>query len=156
MLEYVAAANAAYGIIRKAISNGRELHDCAKSIAKFTHAYDDLQKTHNTKKNSVFTKFMGKQDDDLESFMHLESLKAKQEELKQLMIYCGRPGLHADWVRYQAEARRKRIEAAKQREKELQELKENFLMVLLWLMIVSVVCAVSYFVYLAMQNRGTI
>ena len=53
---------------------------------------DDLKKAHNQKKNSIWTTFLGKEDDDLETFMHLEQLKQKEDELKQLMIYCGRPG----------------------------------------------------------------
>ena len=47
--------------------------------------------------------------------------KQKEEELKQFMIYCGRPGLWGDWVRFQVEARKRRqqeaIDAEKAREK---------------------------------------
>ena len=52
--------------------------------------------------------------------MALEKIKEQEKELKQLMIYAGRPGLWEDWQRYQAEARKSRRYAekmaAKQRE----------------------------------------
>ena len=45
--------------------------------------------------------------------MALEELKQKEEELKQIMIYAGRPGLWADWQKFQAEARKSRRYAEK-------------------------------------------
>ena len=53
MLEYVAAANAAYSVIRKAVENGRELTSVGKQIAAFTHATDDLAK-HAHKRKTVY------------------------------------------------------------------------------------------------------
>ena len=38
--------------------------------------------------------------------MALEELRNKEEELKQIMIYVGRPGLWADWQKFQAQARK--------------------------------------------------
>lgn len=154
MLEYVAAANAAYSVLRKAISNGKELHDCAKSIAKFTHAHDDLKKAHNKKKSSIWTNFLGKEDDDLETFMHLEQLKAKEEELKQLMIYCGRPGLHGDWVRYQVEARKRRQKEEMERKKKIEEMKENALIAVAWLGGVLVLGFITLLIVWGLVKRG--
>jgi cobalamin biosynthesis Mg chelatase CobN len=49
--------------------------------------------------------------------MALEELKQKENELKQMMIYLGRPGLHSDYVRFCVEARKRRQEAAKEKER---------------------------------------
>lgn len=117
MLEYVAAANAAYAVIRKAVENGRELTSVGKQIATFTHATDDLSKHAHKKKNSIWSSFTGKDESDLEEFMALEELKQKENELKQMMIYLGRPGLHSDYVRFCVEARKRRQEAAKEKER---------------------------------------
>ena len=100
MLEYVAAANAAYSVIKQFVNNGRELSDCASHIAKFVDSKDAVAAAHNKRKNSIWSTFTGKEENDLETFMHLESLRQKEEELKQLMIYLGRPGLHQDYVRF--------------------------------------------------------
>ena len=40
--------------------------------------------------------------------MALESIRQKEQQLKQIMIYTGRPGLWQDWQRVQAEARKER------------------------------------------------
>ena len=56
--------------------------------------------------------------------MALEAIRQKEEELKQFMIYCGRPGLWQDWQRHQAEARKERRvqeELAKRRRAEIAE-----------------------------------
>ena len=43
--------------------------------------------------------------------MALEKIKEQEEQLKQIMIYAGRPGLWHDWQRFQAKARVARREA---------------------------------------------
>ena len=126
MLEYVAAANAAYAVIRKAVENGRELTSVGKQIAAFTHATDDLSKHAHKKNNSIWSAFTGKDESDLEEFMALEELKQKENELKQMMIYLGRPGLHSDYVRFCVEARKKRQEAAKEKERRWAAFVEGF------------------------------
>jgi hypothetical protein len=40
--------------------------------------------------------------------MALEAIRQKELQLKQIMIYTGRPGLWQDWQRFQAEARKER------------------------------------------------
>lgn len=126
MLEYVAAANAAYAVIRKAVENGRELTSVGKQIAAFTHATDDLSKHANKRKNSIWSNFTCKDESDLEEFMALEELKEKENELKQMMIYLGRPGLHSDYVRFCVEARKRRQEDAKEKERRWAAFVEKF------------------------------
>jgi hypothetical protein len=54
--------------------------------------------------------------------MALEKIKEQEKELKQLMIYAGRPGLWEDWQRFQAEARKSRRYAEKMAEKRREEM----------------------------------
>ena len=61
---------------------------------------------------------------DLEEFMALEEIKQKEEELKQIMIYVGRPGLWADWQKFQAEARKSRRHAERMAKKRREEILE--------------------------------
>ena len=56
--------------------------------------------------------------------MALEALKAKEDELKQYMIYCARPGLWSDWIKFQAQARVKRQKEAEERKKRIAEIIE--------------------------------
>ncbi len=117
MLAELAAANAAYGIIKGFISNGKELSGCAKQISDFVFAKEQIEKKASKQK----TKGGG---GDLDEFMALEQIREKEEELKKMMIYLGRPGLWQDWQRFQAEARKSRRYAEKMEQKRKEELME--------------------------------
>jgi len=78
MLEALALANGAYAIIKKTIENGRELSSAGSAIAKFVSAEDQLQQDLHKRKNSMWTNFLGKQDNDLEEFMALEEIRRKR------------------------------------------------------------------------------
>tara|TARA_R100001594_G_scaffold132997_1_gene173472 strand:+ start:638 stop:1081 length:444 start_codon:yes stop_codon:yes gene_type:complete len=118
MLAELAAANAAFGIIKNFVSNGKELGGCVKQISDFVFAKEQIEK--NLKKK----KYKGVGGGDLEEFMALEQIKEKEEELKKIMIYLGRPGLWQDWQAFQAEARKSRRYQEKMAEKRRQELIE--------------------------------
>ena len=118
MLAELAAANAAFGVIKSFISNGKDLASCGKQISDFVFAKEQIEKKASKKK----AKGLG--GADLEEFMALEQIREKEEELKKIMIYLGRPGLWQDWQRFQAEARKSRRYAEKMAEKSRQELIE--------------------------------
>jgi FMN-dependent NADH-azoreductase len=63
----------------------------------------------------------------MEEFLALEQIKEKEEELKQFMIYAGRPGLWSDWIKFQAKARKERQEKEKQRKENRKQLFEIIL-----------------------------
>jgi len=113
MLAELAAANAAFAVIKNAVSNGRELSQYAGKIGEIVGAKEALQKKVNKKKATH-------QSTDFEEFMALERVKEQEDELKQIMIYCGRPGLWNDWVRFQVEARKARREAEEASKKKIQ------------------------------------
>jgi len=114
MLAELAAANAAFSVIKTAIQNGKEIADAGSAIAQFVGAKEKLQKKASKKGNGS----------DLEEFMALEKIREQEEQLKQFMIYCGRPGLWHDWQKFQAQARKERRvqeELAKRRRAEIME-----------------------------------
>ena len=101
MLAELAACNAAFGVIKTAISNGKEIADVASSIASFVGAKEKLEKKAD-KHGSGST---------LEAFLALEKIKEQEKALKEIMIYAGRPGLWSDWQKFQAKERVRRREA---------------------------------------------
>ena len=115
MLAELAAANAAFSVIKSFVSNGKELSGCAKQISDFVFAKEQIEKKANNKKGA---------SGDLEEFMALEQIKEKEDELKKIMIYLGRPGLWQDWQEFQAEARKSRRYQEKMRAKRQAELME--------------------------------
>ena len=106
MLAELAAINSAFAVIKTTIANGKELASAGQAIADFAFAKEDLQAKATRKRNSTF-------GNDLQEFMALEQAKQKEAELKSIMYLYGRYGLWEDWVRFQAEARKKRQEQIK-------------------------------------------
>ena len=102
MLAELAAANAAFSIIKQTVQNGRELQDASGAILKYVGAREELSRRAKKKKKP------GVQSSDLEEFMALEKLKQQETQLKEIMIWPGRPGLWQDWQRFQAQARKSR------------------------------------------------
>jgi len=125
MLAEIAMANAAFGVIKSAIANGRELAQCGKSISDFLSAEDSLKDKTEVDKKSVFNKIMGKDTNDFESFLALDQIKEQRRQLESHMRLYGRPGLYDSWVEYQGQVRKARKEAERQRLKEREELIEG-------------------------------
>lgn len=101
MLAELAAANAAFAVIKQAVQNGKEIAAAGNAVAEFVGAKEKLQAKAQKKGGGS----------DLEEFMALEQLRSREEELKTIMIYAGRPGLWHDWQKFQAKARVARREA---------------------------------------------
>ena len=101
MLAELAAANAAFAVIKTAVQNGKDIAAAGSAIANFVGAKEDLQRKASKKGNGS----------DLEEFMALEQIREQEEQLKQIMISAGPPGLWGDWQRFQAKARTARREA---------------------------------------------
>lgn len=111
MLAELAAANAAFAVIKTAIKNSGEIVNAGESLFKYFDAKDSLQKKSNKKGNRS----------DLQEFMALETLRQQEERLREEMIYAGRPGLWQDWLQFQAKAARARKE--KEREEQRKRLR---------------------------------
>ena len=105
MLAELAAANAAFAIIKTTISNGRELASCGKALGTFISCKEDLMREGNKKRAR------GVGGNDLEEFMALEQIREKEKQLKELMILSGRPGLWRDYERFCEEAKDGRAKA---------------------------------------------
>lgn len=100
MLVELAAANAAYAVIKECISNGREIFEAGQHVVDFfnsTHSLEQKVKAAPEHRRS-----------DLEEFFALEELKQRQKELRDLMLIAGRPGLLEDWDKFRVQARQQR------------------------------------------------
>ena len=108
MLAEIAAANAAFAVIKGALANGKELHQLGSRVFDYFDNKAKIQESA-TKKGG---------GSDLEEFMALERLKQQEEELRERMVYAGRPGMWDDWTKFQAQAARKRREEAEAAKRE--------------------------------------
>lgn len=104
MLLELAAANAAFSVIKQALANGKELSALGGRVFDY---FDNKAKIQEkaTRKSAG-----GAERSDMEEFMALEQLKAQEEHLRESMVYAGRAGMWDDWVKFQAQAARRRRE----------------------------------------------
>ena len=147
MLAELAVANAAFGVIKTAIGNGRDLAAVGKQIGDWIGAEEKLKSQADQDKNSVFNKFMGKETNDFESFLALDKIKEQRRELESHMRLYGRPGLFDDGILYQVEARKSRRAAAKKRQPDAEEMRENILVFGGLLTLVLSIVGVFYYFY---------
>ena len=156
MLEALALANGAYAIIKQTIENGREISSAGSAIAKFVGAEDQLQQDLHKRKNSMWTNFLGKQDNDLEEFMALEEIRRKKEMLREFMQLYGRPNLYTDYLTFCSESRKARREAEAKRIKQRQEFKDPVLKIILFIMITALCAGVVTVLAIIAKKKGII
>jgi len=141
MLAELAAANAAFAVIKTAVQNGREIASAGKAIANFVGAKEELQRRATRKGGGS----------DLEEFMALEELREKEKQLKEIMIYAGRPGLWNDWQRFQAKARVARREAEQER---IRKRKHHFEVAIITFLLIVFACILASAVLLVLHFQG--
>lgn len=121
ILETIAAANAAYSVIKTCIANGKETADLMSNVGKFLTAEDELKQAVQKKKNSPITAITGGSEGDWEEFQQLEKLKEQRKELESYIRLYGKPGQWDRWISWQAEARKQRQEAKRLAMKQQEE-----------------------------------
>ena len=141
MLAELAAANAAFQVIKSAVQNGKEIASAGKAVANFVGAKEQLQRKAQKKGGGS----------DLEEFMALEQIREQEDQLKQIMIYAGRPGSWGDWQRFQAKARIARREAE---EAAIRKRKKIFEITVITLFFVLGLTIFGAFVALLMHHQG--
>jgi len=117
LIAELAAFNAGFSVVKQFVANGRDLSDAMGAIGQMVGAKEELQKRGEKKKKSVLSILGGKTENDFEEFMALEKIKQIENDLTSMMKLYGRPGLHDDWIRYQAEARKQRRQQALEEKK---------------------------------------
>ena len=137
MIAELAAFNAGFAVVKQCIANGRELGDAMNAIGQMVGAKEDLKRRGEKKKKNFLSVLGGKTENDFEEFMALEKINETEKELTSLMKLYGRPGLHDDWVRFQAEARKKRREEETERKRQKAKNMEYFVIFLAVAMVVG-------------------
>jgi hypothetical protein len=112
MLAELAAANAAFAVIKEAINNGGDLMAAGAKLGEYFGLKSEISKKANSKGG------------DSEEFWALEKLKQQENQLKEMMIYQGRAGLWDDWLKFQAQKKKERAEAERQKQLRALRIKE--------------------------------
>ena len=156
MLEMLLVANSAFEIIKKTVQNGRELHSAGSAIANFVGAEDKLRADVQKRKNSLWTKFLGKEDNDLEEFMALEEIRVKKEKLREFMQLYGRANLYIDYVAFCVEARVSRQKMLKEKAKAREQFQDVVMKVILGILITALFTGVITVLFVLAKKKGII
>jgi hypothetical protein len=106
MLVELAAANAAFAVIKEAVQNSGDLMNAGQALYSYFDQKSAIQKKYEDKAKNA-------KSNDLEEFMALEQLKKQETELREIMQWQGRAGMWTDWLEFQKQAKHKRIAAEK-------------------------------------------
>ena len=144
MLAELAAANAAFAVIKQCVENGSELAKAGKAISDFTLNKDAVQKKAAAKGSNL-----DGSKSDLEEFLALDELKRKEDQLRSMMQLYGRANMYPDYVKFCAEARRQRAEAAAEAKRLAMKRQDNILLIIYWAACLGLgALALSLFVYI--------
>jgi hypothetical protein len=100
MLLELAAANAAFNVIKQALANGKELSALGSKVFDYFDNKAKIQEKATQRGGGS----------DMQEFMALEQLRQQEEHLRESMVYAGRAGMWDDWQKFQAQAARRRRE----------------------------------------------
>lgn len=125
MIAELAAANAAFAVIKEAVAHAGDISAAGHKLYEYFDSKAAIQKKYAEKSKN------GKSN-DMEEFFALEKLKKQEEELKNLMIYNGRAGMWQDWLKFQVESKKKRDAAMREELRKAQKRKETILEVVWW------------------------
>ena len=133
----IKVANDAIGAVKELIGNVDSIGQIGSHLTKLTDAKDEIKKKA--------------EEGDLDAFMQLEEIQRQEYQIKQMMIYNGRPGLWDDWCRFQQTRRELRNAQAKReaqaKAKRRRQIRDWTIGVALSVSILSAVGLVGYIFY---------
>ena len=153
MLAELAAFNAAYATVKATLSAGRDIADCAAGIGKMMSAEADLKEKASKKKDSIWFALAGKDTNDFEEFMALETIRNQRAELLQTLQLYGRAGLKDDFLRFEVAQRKKRRDERAEMKRQKEALIEKFLYGLIALILVTGLAGLIFF---ALKLKGVV
>ena len=133
ILESLAAANAAYAIISNVVKNGAEITKAGKSVADFTIAKDVVDKAFRARGSNL-----DGSKSDLQEFMAQEKVRELENKLRSDMQLYGRAGMYQAYVKFCAEARTARAEAAKQARLRAIQRQDTIMTIIYWLLCLAI------------------
>ena len=148
MIAELAAANAAFGVIKEAIANGKEIYEAGEALADYFGLKAEIQKkAHEHGYKS-----------DLQAFMAAEQLKEQEKALKEMMIWQGRGGLWSDWLNFQKEMKESREaqdqEIRRKKARRRQRINEWGIGIVVTLAALSAVGLCVYILYWLITTKG--
>lgn len=130
MLLELAAANAAFAVIKEAVQNSGDIMAAGSKVFEYFDNKAAIQKKYESKAK-------GAKSSDMEEFMALEQLKRQETELREMMQWQGRAGMWTDWLEFQKQAKEKRVAAERAELRAAAARKAKVWLTLMWSAIVA-------------------
>jgi hypothetical protein len=148
MLVELAAANAAFAIIKEAVQNSGDLMNAGQAVFQYFDSKSAIQKKYEDKAKKAGST-------DIEEFFALEQLRKQETELREMMQWQGRAGMWTDWLEFQKQAKAKREEARKAELRAAAARKAKLWLGLMWAAIVSLMGVLALIgVWVVDQMKG--
>jgi len=142
MLVELAAANAAFAVIKEAVNNGSDIMAAGQQLFNYFDNTSKIQKKAES-------------DNDMEAFAALEQIKTNEAELKRMMVYHGRAGLWEDWLKFKKEAKQKRDAAEKEAARKRAARIEKAWLFVMWTAIIILLVSLAIIgLYVVDQLKG--
>ena len=142
MLVELAAANAAFAVLREAVTNGQDLMSLGSQLFSYFDNTSKIQKKAES-------------DNDMEAFAAIEQIKNNEAELKRMMVYHGRAGLWDDWLKFKKEAKQKRDAAEKEAARKKAARIEKAWAIVMWTAIIILLVSLAIIgLYVVDQLKG--
>lgn len=141
----------AIGQVKTLIGHGKDISGMGKQLGAILTAEETLKAQGESKKRSLFSQALGKDENSFEEFMQLEKIREARKEIESMMRLYGRPGLYGDWVKFQVEERKRKKEEAEARAKA----REKLTNIAQWFLAIVIVFGLSFgLLYWAWVNRA--
>ena len=84
-LAVVSAANAAIGQVKTLINHGNDISSMGRQLGAILTAEETLLAQGDSKKKSLFSLALGKDNNSFEEFMYLEKIREPRKEIESMM-----------------------------------------------------------------------
>jgi hypothetical protein len=140
------AASAAFGILKKGISVGKDITSMGSTLSQWSKAVADLDFLENkAKKPPMYKMFTDTQSDALDIWTKKQKLKEMREELRAFISWNYGPSAWDEIVKIEAEQRKAQREAVYAKEELKQKIIDITLAVLILGAAIGLMVAVIYY-----------
>ena len=136
-------ANSAFGVIKQAIQNGREVTDCASALSKWVAGCNAVQKEHSEKSS----RFGGSASERaVETMVHIQTIQRQRDELREFLQLYGRAG---SWDQFLSLERQYRLEAKKIKQNQAKKNKKKRDIIIASIIVISIAAVIAFIGYIA-------
>ena len=142
----IALAASAFAAVKKGIAFGKDIEGMYKDVSRWMSACHDIETKHNKVKRK---KGQSVAEEAMETWAAVRKIRQQREELRLYMLSIN-PNAWNDFIRLEAQIRKKRAEEAEARRRQI---KKKFEIIMIVLLMVCISLAFGALVWWALHLR---